>query len=156
MGALGLAVYTQLEGLIWRLNKGTEDREDLYGEYWPQIEAAPPAEWCFGHGSSAGKRINMTRAHNDWLEMWFDYGLIGALITGMVFVSLGICSASSLLRREHAASASCFSFVVIILMSIYAAAFASPNTVLHFCVCGMAHGGFDAEDTLLSLRAKGC
>ena len=95
----------------------------------------------------------MARAHNDWLEMWFDYGLIGVLITGMLFVSLGMHSASSLLRREHAASASCFSFAVLVLMSIYSAAFALPSTVMYFCVLGMAHGGFGGQDIPLSGRS---
>lgn len=85
----------------------TEDRgsgrNNLYQRYWDGYRDSNSFHLFFGHGLYAGPRyLNFSfLAHNDWLEILFDYGFLGAVLYLNVFVQLFRYLISDLRRQNR-------------------------------------------------------
>lgn len=68
-------------------NAGDDSREDIYLNVLNALEHSSTSEFIFGHGSSSVKQITQYElsAHNDFLEIIFDYGII-ALFLWVLFL----------------------------------------------------------------------
>lgn len=69
---------------------GGSGRNNLYQRYWEGYLDSNSFHLIFGHGLYAGpKYLKISYlAHNDWLEILFDYGFFGAILYLNVFVQL--------------------------------------------------------------------
>lgn len=66
---------------IEELREGTaSNREDMYPEYFDFYLHSDWPHFVFGHGASATCRYLGLMAHNDWLEMLINMGLIGFFV----------------------------------------------------------------------------
>ena len=65
-------------------NQGDEDgRASMYPLVWSEIWSSSPTEVIFGHGHNAIISNNVLQglsAHNDYLEFFYDYGILGLLL----------------------------------------------------------------------------
>ena len=60
---------------------GGNGRVDIYLNIWNQFKHSSIPEQLFGHGYMAVKRINYDiLAHNDFLQLLYDGGLMGVLL----------------------------------------------------------------------------
>ena len=60
---------------------GGSGREGIYEQVWSRYQSSSLDEILFGHGYDAVKeQVSGISAHNDFLEILYDYGLISALI----------------------------------------------------------------------------
>ena len=74
---------------------GGSGRNWVYSSYWNQYKASDLSHQLFGHGLYAGTLSYGNKhafihvlAHNDWLEILFDYGMIGFLLYLFLFIKL--------------------------------------------------------------------
>lgn len=99
LGLMGFALLLSyfneyISAVFERLFAITEDggsgRDKLYISYWEGYRNSNSFHLIFGHGLYGGiKNSNISYlAHSDWLEILFDYGLIGACLYLNVFAQL--------------------------------------------------------------------
>ena len=97
---LGAVMYLVIQKLnldiLDRLNSITEDGGSGRDEIWESViwgfENSPLSQKLFGHGyhSVAALRGRGQLAHNDYLEILYDYGVVGIFFT-MMFVLTLLC-----------------------------------------------------------------
>ena len=79
-----LKVNNSALGLLWktRFTNGATDRIDIYLDIWKNFLSSDVLSILFGHGQNAVLRTSSygLSAHNDFLEILFDYGIIGLII----------------------------------------------------------------------------
>lgn len=107
-----LGIYKRLNNLF---EDGGSGRDVIYKTVWESYKEAPVFYKLFGHGMAATGEITLAYAHNDFLEILYNYGLI-ALIMIVVFYL-------QLIKRI---------FVMIRVQSPYAAAYAAAIVICLF------------------------
>lgn len=70
------------------LEGNTSARDYLYATLWNEWLSTDMFTQLFGHGSAQTVIIAGNYAHNDWLELLTDVGLLGALIYLMIIITL--------------------------------------------------------------------
>ena len=72
---------------------GGSGRDMVYMNYWNQFKDSNPINQLFGHGLFAGTHSSGNKyaftyvaAHNDWLELLFDFGVVGTIVYVWVFI----------------------------------------------------------------------
>lgn len=101
-------------------NDGGSGRTLVWAETWRLIQKGDTFEFLIGHGHNTVVRdsIFALSAHNDYLEAWYDYGVIG-LILYVWAVILHIASTFKAVRIKHPYSpAFCINAVNVILLSM--------------------------------------
>lgn len=70
-------------------------RDQIYSLYFEHFKNSDLIHQVFGHGLSAGTygankpfAFTETAAHSDWLEMLYDFGIVGTLAYAIVFIQL--------------------------------------------------------------------
>ena len=92
----------------------------VWAEAWRLIQKGDAFEFLIGHGHNTVVRdsIFALSAHNDYLEAWHDYGLIGMILYILAVVSL-VASTYKSVRMKHPYSpAFCINVVNVILLSM--------------------------------------
>lgn len=80
---------------------GGSGRGEIYSWVWDRIDAASLQQILAGRGANAVARDNAgTSAHNDFLEIAYDYGMIGLLL----YLSLYVCIFSTLFHLARTRS----------------------------------------------------
>ncbi len=80
--------------LLERLGNLEEDggsgRDDIYRNLWKAIKEAPIIRWVIGYGDKAVLRVygRTSAAHNDFLEIMYDYGIFPLLAIITFYVSM--------------------------------------------------------------------
>ncbi|MCQ2352902.1 MAG: O-antigen ligase family protein [Victivallaceae bacterium] len=108
---------------------GGSGRIDIYEDLWTEIETNTETEWMIGHGPNAVQQYfssifgTMFRsAHNDFLEMIYDFGILGfALYVLLHLLLLVYCIKLKRRRSEYFApffSAWIFFFVLSLVSHI--------------------------------------
>lgn len=69
---------------------GGSGRLEIYKEVLGRVRSASPEELIGGHGHNAVQRVtvNNLSAHNDVIEVLYDYGILGLTIYGMIWIGL--------------------------------------------------------------------
>lgn len=98
VGAAAYGLYSAMAGsyLVSRFESIQEDkgsnRLDIYSVVWDKIVVSSDSEILFGHGFNAVMRNNASgekqSAHNDFLEVLYDYGLFGLTLYLSIIVSV--------------------------------------------------------------------
>lgn len=71
------------------LEGDSSNRDVIYSKYWNHIKnEQSPLRFLFGNGANATLSIGPNYAHNDWLEIAINNGLIGVIIYIAYFISL--------------------------------------------------------------------
>ncbi len=67
----------------------TSGRDDLYSHFWNYfVNDATPLQFLFGRGANGTLEIYKNYAHNDWLEIAVNQGIIGVLIFAVYWKNL--------------------------------------------------------------------
>lgn len=130
-------------GIYARLNRISMDqgsgRSEMYSKVWQEISSSDWIEVLFGHGmKTAGKVAGAGYAHNDFLEIFYDYGIF-SFICIVIFVLLIIRQAIQMIkRRSPYASTFALSIVIGITLSMFSYFFVFYT----FVTCIMAFWGY--------------
>ena len=102
----------------------------IYEEYLNQFLISKPIHQVFGHGLFAGTRplssqyaFTHVAAHNDWLEILFDFGLIGVCTYALIFFLVLIVIIKNLKNRNIYFYMLCMSFIIWMVESILSSSF---------------------------------
>ncbi|MCM1022352.1 MAG: O-antigen ligase family protein [Muribaculum sp.] len=91
-GSYAMHVYAENEYMQKRMEQTMEGnssgRDAIYERLWNAWVDADPQTQMIGRGSAQTVTIAGNFAHNDWLEVLTDNGLLGAAIYLMIFASL--------------------------------------------------------------------
>lgn len=70
-------------------DKSNEAREDIYTQVYSKIEASPVSSIAFGHGyNGVTKDLFGHPAHNDYLEIIYDYGVFAVFFYVLILLGL--------------------------------------------------------------------
>lgn len=93
-------------------------RLEIYQEVVSGIDEAPFAKLMFGHGYNATLEAFGLTAHNDFLEVAYDYGLIGLFLYLLLHASLVRTAFILLRQRSPYASAFAMSYALFFAISM--------------------------------------
>jgi len=97
---------------------GGNGRVDIYESVISAIQESDVVELLFGHGGydSVSRFIGIS-AHNDFLEIFFDYGIVGLASYGLVLCSLIYCAYDMYKSELKESPAFVFAIVTFIVVS---------------------------------------
>lgn len=137
---------------------GGSGRNMMYHLYWNQFLNSDLFHQIFGHGLFAGQISNGRRyafiellAHNDWLEMLYDFGVIGCILFVFVFVDI-----FRLIRKNRKIKDDEYYMLIIMgiifgIKSILSSTFLmSPNTIYMFTLLAYATAKLEVRQFNLS------
>lgn len=142
------AVYTKLQskyGLniierILNLSKdGGSGRDDMYREILQGMKGSSLLEWIFGHGYGTTGTVMLKHdtAHNDFLEILFDFGLLPTLFFVAFYIGLLVDSLKMFRERYEYAGVFIGSVAISLLLSL----FSTYCVSYAYVTCGMASIG---------------
>jgi O-antigen ligase len=109
--------------VISRLNSLFEDggsnRDVIYKMLWDNFRLSSFFEKLFGHGMYATESITGFLAHQDFLEILFDYGFIAFIFFFMFYISLFFECIKMIKYNYKYASAFCVSVLIGLLLSMF-------------------------------------
>ena len=126
-GVLGIFFFLAMFGetsILERFeNVGNDEgsgRTLVWAEAWRLIQKGDAFEFFIGHGHNTVVRdsIFALSAHNDYLEAWHDYGLIGMILYILAVVSLVAATYKSVRMKHPYSPAFCINVVNVILLSM--------------------------------------
>ena len=91
---LDLDILDRMQSLLAGEDSGGSGRTDIWETYWEHMKTDSPWKNLIGRGYSAAKRnpsyrgLGLGWAHNDFLQILFDYGIIGLGIFVSIIVKL--------------------------------------------------------------------
>lgn len=101
---------------------GGSGRIDVYKTTYVMISQSDFFQYIFGHGYNmvlANSPMNLS-AHNDFLEIWYDYGLIALLLYICLYIKAFSTLRQMIRRRSKNAPLFALSFIVFTINSLIA------------------------------------
>lgn len=111
--------------LLERLGNLEEDggsgRDDIYRNLWTAIKEAPIIRWFIGYGDKAVLRVygRTSAAHNDFLEIMYDYGIFPLLAIIVFYFSMIKECLKMVVARFWGAPAFAAGLVISLFMSMF-------------------------------------
>ena len=109
----------------------SSNRDILYTTYWNHFlsETSFP-RFFFGNGANATLKIGMNYAHNDWLELLINNGILGVFIYVFYFISL--FKDAIVARRTDSGhyAVILLAFIILFCSSMFSMSYASINIAL--------------------------
>lgn len=81
-------IYNDNEFLQKRFDHGSETREAIYTKLFTGIEDSNLLEMVMGHGPLSTVTVAGIYAHNDWLEVIYDFGILGIILYLLIPVAM--------------------------------------------------------------------
>lgn len=108
-------------------------RTEVFAAVLSLVEESPSESVMFGHGYNAVfKETNIGfSAHNDFLEVLFDYGIVGLLLYASIYMAI-IIRIIRIKNRELKISL-IISFILFLLVSVASHLILQPTSIL--CLC---------------------
>lgn len=146
-------MFTVSDYFRYRINDtiagGSSGRDNLYSVYWNHfLNNNNLLQVLFGEGAYHTENILGLKAHNDWLELLIDCGILGVLLyviywlnffriwiksrrNPMLFSILGACLCFTFVRTFFSMSFSDMPFLLCIIMGYSFAAIQKPKILLY-------------------------
>ncbi len=104
-------------------NDGGSGRVKIYTEVFDAIKLSSPIELLFGHGVGSISSLNITSAHNDFLNILYELGFVPFLLVSIFYFVL-ICTLLKMIRYKNPlAPAFGFSVAVSLILSLFSSNF---------------------------------
>ncbi len=129
--------------IYFRLFRLAEDggsgRDSIYQNVWVGFKNSTFAQQLFGHGmNTAGKIGGAGQAHNDFLEIMYDYGIVSFVSVVVFYLSL-IFEAICLVKRKSPYAAT---FAFSLIVGLFLAMFSYFLIFYTYVTCIMAFWGY--------------
>ena len=126
----------QLALIIERFNNISEDggsgRDTVFEKVFTFILNSSETELFFGHGYNTVVETSIGySAHNDFLEVTYDYGLIGLIIYLSIYISL--FSKIKHIKSQNYRSAYICSLIIFLINSTFSHMILFPNSIIVLC-----------------------
>lgn len=128
-----------LQRMTTLLEDGGSGRDDIYRQIWEGMKNSKPINWIFGHGYGSSDQVILKHAtaHDDFLEILYDYGLIPTILFILFYVRLFIETRlmfKANYEKAHVFLGGLLISLILSLFSTYCVSFA-------YVSCGMAFLG---------------
>lgn len=130
-----LGIYDRLFRLA---DDGGSGRDDIYSTVWKAFLDAPFINKLFGHGVYASENITDARAHNDFLEVLYDYGIFAL----SCFVGFYLSLLSELKKMIRKGSKYAPAFASSLIIGIFLSMFSFYMTFYTYVTSGVAVMGY--------------
>lgn len=130
-----LGIYKRLLRLV---DDGGSGRIDLYVTVLNAFCNAPLINKLFGHGVYASERITIIRAHNDFLEILYDYGIISLVL----FIFFYLLLFWELVKMIKHASPYAPAYACSLIISFFLSMFSFYMTYYTYVTSGVAIMGY--------------
>ena len=109
----------------------SSNRDILYSTYWNHfLSETNFLRFFFGNGANATLKIGMNYAHNDWLELLINNGILGVFIYVFYFISLyKDAIVAKRVDRGHY-TVMLLAFIILFCSSMFSMSYASINIAL--------------------------
>lgn len=129
--------------IYYRLFRIAEDggsgRNDIYQNVWQGFLDSSFLQQLFGHGmNTAGQVGGAGQAHNDFLEILYDYGIFALIFVAVFYVSV-IFEAFRLIKRKSPYAAT---FALSVIIGLFLAMFSYFLIFYTYVTCIMAFWGY--------------
>ncbi len=105
---------------LFRLSEdGGSGRTNIYRRVWNGFRSSPFLEQVFGHGMNTISQLGGTQAHNDLLEVLYDYGMFGLIPLIVFYLTLIVECVRLVKRRSPYAAAFTFSLIVGLFLAMF-------------------------------------
>lgn len=111
--------FTVLDKIENSYASGGSGRTEIYRQVIKKQMHSGSLEWMFGHGYDMVNEIVGISAHNDFLEILFDFGLIGFSLYIMFIVSIVKCINRLKLKKSRLYPPMVISFVFFVFLSLF-------------------------------------
>lgn len=127
----------------------------VYLDYWNQFKDSREIHQFFGHGLFAGSWSSGSKyaftdvyAHNDWLELLFDFGIVSVMTYVIIFLWMLIVIFLNIRNRTVYFYMLCMSFVIWLVKSILSSTFLmDANSVYLYMTTAFAMAKLEQERT---------
>jgi O-antigen ligase len=122
------------------LEGNDSNRRNIYSNLiQAYVNKANPVNWLFGFGADGTILLTHRQAHNDWLQILVDHGLVGSIVF-LVFWIRAFVS-----RKRFANNDLKFLFSMVVIMLFVRTLFSmsindmyiSSNLILGYCLANM-------------------
>lgn len=122
---------------------GGSGRDQLFADVLNLIQQSPSNEYLFGHGyNSVIQKLDFS-AHNDFLEVLYDYGLLGFILYLSIYISL-VIKIKKIKHNRKLRNATIISVLLFLITSLSSHLILFPTSVL--CLCAF-WGYADSESS---------
>ena len=99
---------------------GGSGRDQVWFTTWNMIQKSYGEQFVFGHGYNATEKLSPLglSAHNDFLEMLFNYGVISFVFYVILHIQLIKQVFAEIRKRNKAAPAMAFTYTIFFLLSM--------------------------------------
>lgn len=109
----------------------SSNRDILYSTYWNHfLSETNFLRFLFGNGANATLKIGMNFAHNDWLELVINNGILGIVIYAFYFIALYKDSIVAKRIDNIHYGVILLAFIIIFCSSLFSMSYASINIAI--------------------------
>lgn len=113
----------------------SSNRDILYSTYWNHfLSETNFLRFIFGNGANATLKIGMNYAHNDWLELLINNGILGIFIYVIYFISLYKDSIIAKRTDSNHYAVILLAFIILFCSSMFSMSYASINIALTIAI----------------------
>lgn len=123
-------------------------RDDIYASMLDEFLSSDFISFFFGHGYNGTVNLLGYYAHNDWLEILIDYGLLGAIIY-LLFVSTSFVASFSQ-KNDKLRFCALSVFLIYFMQTIFSMGFTSTSISITSLAMGCMFGVFSNKKFVLS------
>ena len=113
-----LNIFTRLLAL---LSDGGSGRTEIYKKVWEEIFNSGFFSILFGHGVDSISNLGLTSAHNDFLNVFYEYGFFAALTLAFLYLSMFRCLKMMINDRYRNSDVFGCSIVLSLFLSLFSA-----------------------------------
>lgn len=106
-------IYNDNEFLQKRFDHGSEARESIYTKILSGLENSDIIEFFIGHGPLSTVTVAGNYAHNDWLEIVYDFGIVGLILYIIIPIAMLKYYKRYSLEEELAGILICVLYIVL-------------------------------------------
>ena len=114
--SLRLGIYKRLFNLF---EDGGSGRDDIYSTVWEGFKNSNFSEKLIGHGMGATTKITYAYAHNDFLEIIYNYGIFAVLFVVLFYFEIFKSAFRLIIDKSPYAPAFFTSVVIAMFLSMF-------------------------------------
>ena len=135
-----------VERLMNLSSDGGSGRDVRWELVWKMIKSSEPLQYIFGHGGSTIATNIGGHAHNDFLEIFYEQGLIGALLCSAFYIKLIVIDIRMIRQKYEYAAQFTTSLICSLVLSMFSFYIVDPTYVTCGMIClGMILGDYEKK-----------
>jgi O-antigen ligase len=135
-----------VERILRLSTDGGSGRDVRWELVWGAIKTSGPLQYLFGHGGGTIKASIGGHAHNDFLELFYEQGLIGAVLYAAFYIRLIILGVRMIRKKYQYAAQFTASLICSLVLSMFSFYIVDPTYITCGMIClGMILGDYEKK-----------